>query len=75
MADISPSVLDGISSLVAPETINYVCLVEYEHNSQLISWYLAMGRTSFYFISKPLTEFLDPPVPYSRIHECRLAAS
>ena len=71
MADISPSVLDGISSLVAPETINYVCLVEYEHNA----WYLAMGRTSFYFISKSLKEYLDPPVPYSRIHECRLAAS
>ena len=70
MSGISPSVLAGISSLVAPETINYVCLVEYEH----VPWYLAMGRTSFYFISKPLTEFLDPPVPYSRIQECRLAA-
>ena len=70
MSGISPSVLAGISSLVAPEIINYVCLVEYDD----IQWYLAMGRTSFYFISKPLTEFLDPPVPYSRIQECSLDA-
>ena len=32
-----------------------------------------MGRTSFYFISKDLTEFLDPPIPYSKIFECRLS--
>ena len=31
-----------------------------------------MGRTSFYFISKDLDNYIEPPVPYSRIFKCKL---
>jgi hypothetical protein len=68
MSDISKSVLDSISTLVAPEIINYIQLVEYH----FVQYYLAMGRTCFYFIAKDLGEHIDPPVPYSRIYRCRL---
>lgn len=50
MSSISPSVLKSLSNLVQ-QKLNYVCLVEYQ-NSQ---WYLALGRSRFFFIQTDLT--------------------
>ena len=63
MSEISPSVLEALSTLVSPETLNYVCLVDYDSSR----WYLAMGRTQFYFITSDLKRHIDPPIPYSKI--------
>ena len=70
MCDISRSVLESISTLVAPEIVNYIQLCEFDKQH----YFLAMGRRSFYFITKDLYQYIEPPVPYSRIHVCRLDA-
>jgi len=69
MSQISPSVLKGLSTLV-PDELNFVCLVEYNDKQ----WYMALGRSSFYFISENLDWYKDPPVPYKKILACRLCS-
>ena len=68
MSEISKSVLEALSTLVQNETLNYVCIVEYDGQN----WYLGLGRTKFYFISSDLKRHIDPVVPYSNIDEIRL---
>ena len=69
MSEISPSVLRSLGVLV-PEQINYVCLVEFENKQ----WYLAMGRSTFYFIDRDLDKYKDPSIPYNKIQAIRLCS-
>jgi hypothetical protein len=69
MSQISPSILKGLSMLV-PDTINYVSLIEYENTM----WFMALGRKSFYFIDYNLDRYKDPPIPYQKIAACRLCS-
>ena len=69
MSSISPSVLTALSTLV-PDKLNYVCFVEWNY----MTWYLALGREYFYFISEDLTRYKEPPVPYNKILACCLCS-
>ena len=66
---ISPSVLQALSKLV-PDKLNYICFVEWNY----MTWYLALGRENFYFISEDLTKYKEPPVPYKKIVACCLCS-
>ena len=68
MCDISPSVLEALSTLVAPEILNFVCLVEYAGQQ----WYLSLGRSSFFFIATELERKIEPAIPYSKIAVLRV---
>lgn len=67
MTSISPSILQSLTTMVG-EAINFICLVEYDYQK----WYLALGRTSFYFIDENLKKYKDPSIPYRKIQACRL---
>ena len=65
MSVISPGVLQSLSKLVqekygAKEKINYICIVEWKY----VSWYLALGRESIYFMTEDLRKCKDPPIKY-----------
>ena len=71
MSTISPSVLKALSTLVPdPDKINYICFVEWNYQT----WYLALGREFFYFITEDLSRYKEPPVPYEKIEACCLCS-
>ena len=55
-------------SLLVPEPLYYICLVEYKKQH----WYLSLGKDRFYFISKQLKKYLNPPIQYQKIMACLL---
>ena len=71
MSTISPSVLKALSTLVPdPDKINYICFVEWNYQT----WYLALGREFFYFITEDLSKYKKPPIPYKKIEACCLCS-
>jgi len=54
--------------LRTPDTISYISSCEYDNQR----WYMALGKSKFYFINMNLETYMDPPIPYKKIESVRL---